>query len=77
MLKISYFKGREAAMYIVLPNQLNGLKGMLGKIDNIIMQRVKEKMAQHLVRILLPRIRFGEKIELNDVLKEVSLFRVI
>lgn len=64
-------------MYLVLPNQLNGLKGMLGKIDNILMQRVKEKMNQHLVRILLPRVRFSEKIELNDVLKEVSLFRVI
>lgn len=59
-------------MYIVLPNQANGLKEMLGKIDNTIMQRVKAQMAQHLVRIQMPRVKINEKVELNEVLKEVS-----
>lgn len=66
-------------MYIILPNQVNGLMEILGKIDNTIMQKIKQKMEQHLVSIQLPRVKFDEKIELNDVLKEVSddFFRVI
>lgn len=59
-------------MYIVLPQKVGGLDELLGKIDSSTLHRAQYLLEEVEVKVALPKFKFSNSINLNDVLKDVS-----
>ena len=66
------FQGQKYAMYIVLPNQVDGLNNLLRTIDSPTLQRAKWLMDEIEVKVTLPRFKFENEVHLNEILQDVS-----
>jgi len=67
------YKGRKYAMFIILPNRVEGLNELLQKVDSSTLQRVQWLMDETEVRVLLPKFKFDNEVHLNEVLKELGI----
>lgn len=65
-------QGYKFAMYIVLPQKVGGLDELLGKIDSSTLHRAQYLLEEVEVKVALPKFKFSNSINLNDVLKDVS-----
>lgn len=59
-------------MYVILPNKVDGLNEMVGKVDSSTLHRSQWLMDELEVRVVLPKFKFDNEINLNEVLKDVS-----
>lgn len=59
-------------MYIVLPQKIDGLDELLGKIDSSTLHRAQYLLEEVEVKVALPKFKFNNSINLNQVLKDVS-----
>lgn len=68
----TFVQGYKFAMYIVLPQKVGGLDELLGKIDSSTLHRAQYLLEEVEVKVALPKFKFSNSINLNDVLKDVS-----
>lgn len=66
-----FFQGNTFCMYILLPNQVNGLNGLLYKLDSSSANLALKKMEKSEVAISIPKFKFSNVIDMNSVLQEV------
>lgn len=60
-------------MYIVLPQKnARGLDELLGKIDSSTLHRAQYLLEEVEVKVVLPKFKFSNSINLNEILKDVS-----
>lgn len=59
-------------MYIVLPQDVEGINGLVDKIDSSTLHRAQYLLEEVEVKVALPKFRFTNSIQLNEILKEVS-----
>lgn len=59
-------------MYIVLPQRIGGLDELLAKIDSSTLHRAQYLLEEVEVKVALPKFKFSNSINLNEVLKDVS-----
>lgn len=58
-------------MYIVLPNKVDGLDELLNKIDTSTLHRAQFLLEEIEVKVSLPKFKFTNSINLNEVLQNV------
>lgn len=61
-------------MNIVLPNKRDGLNELISKIDSTLLRRAQVSMGKVELAVSLPKFKFTNTIQLNQVLKDVSIF---
>ncbi|CAK1548274.1 unnamed protein product [Leptosia nina] len=72
-LKMPY-KGEEASMLIVLPEEINGLDKVLKKLaDGYDLLGDVDKMGETKVRVTLPRFKIETEIDLGDLLPKLGV----
>lgn len=59
-------------MYIVLPQEVDGLGQLLNKIDRSTWYRERLFMQKTLVKFALPKVKFDAIASLKEVLQHVS-----
>jgi len=67
------YKGRKFAMYIVLPNQIDGLNDLVNRVDSSTLHRAQWLMDITEIKVCIPKFKFENAIHLNDVLKELGI----
>lgn len=58
-------------MYIILPQDVEGMETLLTKIDSSTLHRAQYLLEEVEVKVGLPKFKFTNSINLNDVLKDV------
>lgn len=71
ILRLPY-KGLKFAMYIILPQEVEGIDTLMTKIDSSTLHRAQYLLEEVEVKVGLPKFRFSNSINLNEILKEVS-----
>lgn len=59
-------------MYIVLPNKRDGLDELISRIDSSTLHRNQLLMDKVEVIVSLPKFKFANTVNLNEILKAVS-----
>lgn len=65
-------QGDKFAMYIVLPQKVDGIHQLVSKIDSSSFRRAQLLLEEVEVKVALPKFKFSNSIQLNEVLKDVS-----
>lgn len=69
------YEGKEASMLIVLPEQINGLNGVLKKLaDGYDLIADVEKLVDTKVDVTIPKFKIETEIDLNDILPKVMFY---
>ncbi len=71
LLKLPY-KNDELSMYILLPKE-NDIASLEAILDNEYLNEMKENLYQDYVKIYLPKFKFEQKYNLNDVLIDMGM----
>lgn len=69
---VSLFQGNRHSMYIVLPNEVNGLAALEDKIGEIGIANVLKHVNPSKVDVSLPKFEITHTIDLNKILISVS-----
>lgn len=69
---ICFSQGNEFAMYIFLPNKIDGLNTLLSKLNEDSLVLIQEEMLRKEVMVAIPKFRFDTAINLSDTLQEVN-----
>lgn len=64
-------QGNKFAMYILLPTKVDGLNDLLTKIDSSSLHRAQYLLEQSEIKVAIPKFRFSNAINMNEVLQEV------
>jgi serine protease inhibitor len=75
ILRLPY-NGRRFSLFIVLPNEVNGLDGVIDKLDSNALKNEVWHMDELEVHAVIPKFKFDTSLSLNDITKSVSLFDV-
>lgn len=67
-----FLQGETFSMYILLPNQVNGLNGLLYKLDNSSISIAQKMLEKVEVAVSIPKFSFKNDIDLNEVLQKVK-----
>ena len=65
-------QGDEVSMIIVLPDEIDGLSKVEKKLETFSLDKLRQSGALTDVELSLPKFKIESKIDLNDVLIEVS-----
>lgn len=65
-------QGDKFAMYIALPQKVDGLEQLLQKVNRSTWARALKSMAKAKVKVALPKIKFSNSISLKDTMNIVS-----
>ena len=76
ILKLPY-KNRNVSMVIVLPNKRTGIKELEKKLLTKDLSTLTNHMRCVEVEVSLPKFKIETTIELNEPLKEVSIFHIL
>ena len=71
ILRLPY-NGRRYSMFIVLPNEVNGLDAVIDKINSQMMKNEVWHMDELEVHIQMPKFKFDSSINMNDAAKRVK-----
>lgn len=63
-------------MYIILPNEYDGLDELISRIDTSNFHRIQLLMSYEEVSVSLPKFKFTNTVKLNDILKDVNILNV-
>jgi serine protease inhibitor len=72
ILRLPY-KGRRFSMFIILPNDVNGVNSVIDKLDANALKNEVWHMDEQEVRVVLPKFKFDTSLNLNEVTRAVSL----
>lgn len=72
VLRLPY-KGYKFAMYIILPNKLDGLDELVSRIDSSSLHRTQILMDKVEVKVSLPKFKFANTVQLNEILKALGI----
>ncbi|KAK2976886.1 hypothetical protein RJ640_010809 [Escallonia rubra] len=78
LLKIAYKSGedcRQFSMYILLPNEIDGLKSLLQRVDSdpgFLHQRFDLRL-KFLAEFWVPKFKFSNSIEASSILRDLGL----
>jgi serpin B len=67
------YNGRRFSMFIILPNEVNGLDGVIDRLDSNSIKNEVWHMDELEVHIQMPKFKFDSSINLNDAVKKVKL----
>lgn len=73
ILRLPYY-GRKFSMYIILPNEVNGLDSVIDKLNSETIKNEVWHMEDLEARVVLPKFKFDTSINLNDIAKSVSYY---
>ncbi|KAF2886719.1 hypothetical protein ILUMI_19455 [Ignelater luminosus] len=65
--------GFNVSMILVLPNEIDGIEDLEKKLMNIDLSTLTKNTNRENVKVSLPKFKFDKTIELENVLKEVSI----
>lgn len=65
------YKGDRYAMFIILPNEINGLEQLIINMNAKIINKAAENMDRLEIDLMLPKFRFDSNMKFNDVLMQV------
>lgn len=68
-----YFQGDEYSLLIILPDKVEGLESVEEKLVNYNFQDIISDLFYIHVNVRLPKFKLEKQIELNSVLKQVSI----
>lgn len=66
------YANSSISMFIILPNEKDGLAALQSNIRSIDIAAMRQKMHKQEVNLLLPKFKIEYEIELKDVLTKVS-----
>lgn len=72
ILRLPY-NGRRFSMFIILPNEVNGLEAVIERLDSNSIKNEVWHMDELEVHIQMPKFKFDSSINLNEVVKKVKL----
>ncbi|XP_052753708.1 antitrypsin-like isoform X5 [Galleria mellonella] len=76
LLKMNYV-GNEASMLVVLPNEIEGLGGLLQKLaDGYDLLKDVNQMYSTKVRVTLPKFKIETEIDLNTLLPKLGIKQI-
>lgn len=60
-------------MYIVLPNKIDGLDELISRVDSSNVHRTQFLLTSEEVKVSLPKFKFTNTVQLNEILKAVTI----
>ncbi|XP_055302785.1 serine protease inhibitor 27A-like [Sitodiplosis mosellana] len=72
VLRLPY-KGYKFAMYIVLPNKVDGLDELISRVDSSYLHRTQILMEKVEVKVSIPKFKFTNTVKLNEILKALGI----
>lgn len=71
ILRLPY-NGRRFSMFIILPNEINGLDSVIDKLDSNAVKNEVWHMDELEVHVQMPKFKFDSSINLNEAVKKVK-----
>lgn len=70
------YKDYDLSMFVLLPNEVDGLKTLAEKLKEVNLVDLADKMDVQEVVVKFPKFKVDYAVELSDVLKEVKIFYI-
>lgn len=67
------YKGNKFAMYVVVPNRVNGLQSLIQKINPFTLRQYLPNMYEMTIELILPKFEFDYTSSLGPILKELGI----
>jgi serine protease inhibitor len=72
LLRLPYH-GDKYSMVLILPFEIDGLQNIINNLDSDVLEKEVSKMEEITVHVALPKFKFDTSMNLNSIVKKVSL----
>ncbi|KAK6636974.1 hypothetical protein RUM43_010640 [Polyplax serrata] len=75
ILRLPY-EGQKFAMYIILPEEKNGLQRLIRNVDPLMIRKYIWQMEEVSTEVILPKFKFLYKTDFKPILRKLGLHRI-
>lgn len=72
ILRLPY-EGKRYSMYMILPNEVNGIDAVVEKLDSNILSDEVCRMEKSETHVVIPKFKFDASVSLNDVTRAIGI----